>query len=79
MKTRGNRDWTVVATKFSESYKKYEVGPGGNAVNYGGNHKRSMHMSVRDSLKKLQTDWVDILYLHWWDWTTDIPEVMDRY
>lgn len=34
-------------------------------------------MSLRDSLKKLQTDFVDILYLHWWDWTTSIEEVMD--
>jgi aryl-alcohol dehydrogenase-like predicted oxidoreductase len=34
-------------------------------------------MSVRDSLKKLQTDFIDILYLHWWDWTTSIPEIMD--
>jgi len=34
-------------------------------------------MSVRDSLKKLQTDWIDILYLHVWDYTTSIEEVMD--
>lgn len=34
-------------------------------------------MSVRESLKKLQTDWIDILYVHWWDQTTLIEEVMD--
>jgi aryl-alcohol dehydrogenase-like predicted oxidoreductase len=34
-------------------------------------------MSVRDSLKKLQTDWIDILYVHWWDQTTSVEEVMD--
>jgi aryl-alcohol dehydrogenase-like predicted oxidoreductase len=34
-------------------------------------------MSVRDSLKKLQMDWIDILYLHWWDYITSIEEVMD--
>lgn len=34
-------------------------------------------MSVRDSLKKLGTDWIDILYLHYWDYTTSIEEVMD--
>jgi len=28
-------------------------------------------------LKKLQTEWIDILYLHWWDWTTSIEEIMD--
>ena len=34
-------------------------------------------MSVRDSLRKLQTDWIDILYVHWWDYTTSIEELMD--
>jgi aryl-alcohol dehydrogenase-like predicted oxidoreductase len=34
-------------------------------------------MSLRDSLKKLKTDWIDILYVHWWDWTTSIEEMMD--
>lgn len=29
------------------------------------------------SLKKLRTDYIDILYVHWWDWNTSIPEVMD--
>ncbi|KAL4751686.1 NADP-dependent oxidoreductase domain-containing protein [Aspergillus terricola var. indicus] len=32
---------------------------------------------VRDSLKKLQADWIDILYVHWWDYTTSIEELMD--
>lgn len=30
-----------------------------------GNHKKSMHISVRDSLRKLDTDYIDILYIHW--------------
>ena len=32
---------------------------------------------MRDSLKKLQTDYIDLLYLHWWDHTTSIEEIMD--
>ena len=76
MQKRGNRDQIVLATKFTTPYRSYELGPG-HTVNYSGNHKRSLHMSVRDSLKKLQTDWIDILYLHWWDWTTSVEEVMD--
>lgn len=28
------------------------------------------------SLKKLQTTYIDLLYLHFWDMTTDIPEIM---
>ena len=36
-----------------------------------------MHISVEASLKKLRTSYIDILYLHWWDYETSIPEVMD--
>lgn len=55
----------------------YKIGPGGHSANYSGNHKKSLHLSLRDSLAKLQTDYVDILYLHWHDWTTSIKEIMD--
>lgn len=77
MKERGNRDQMVIATKFTTDYRSYDVGKGPQAANFSGNDKRSLHMSLRDSLRKLQTDWIDILYLHWWDWTTSIEEVMD--
>jgi aryl-alcohol dehydrogenase-like predicted oxidoreductase len=76
MALRKNRDQLVIATKFTTDYQSYKLGKG-KAANHCGNHKRSLHMSVRDSLKKLQTDWIDILYLHWWDWTTSIEEIMD--
>lgn len=36
-----------------------------------------MHNSVNDSLKKLRTDYIDILYVHWWDYTCTVEEVMD--
>lgn len=29
------------------------------------------------SLRKLRTSYIDILYVHWWDWNTSIEEVMD--
>ncbi|RFU27209.1 hypothetical protein B7463_g9136, partial [Scytalidium lignicola] len=76
MTARRNRDRLVLATKFTTDYKAYELGRG-QVANHCGNHRRSLHMSVRDSLKKLQTDWIDILYLHWWDHTTSIEEIMD--
>lgn len=76
MTERKNRDQLVLATKFTTDYKSHELGKG-KAPNHCGNHKRSLHMSVRDSLKKLNTDWIDILYVHWWDQTTSIEEVMD--
>lgn len=49
----------------------------GRTANHAGNHRRSLHMSVRDSLQKLQTDYIDILYLHWWDYQSSVEEVMD--
>ncbi|CAI4050868.1 hypothetical protein SUVZ_14G0050 [Saccharomyces uvarum] len=76
MKSRKLRDQIVIATKFSTDYKWYDVGKGKSA-NFCGNSKRSLHVSVRDSLHKLQTDWIDILYIHWWDHMTSIEEVMD--
>ncbi|KFY11293.1 hypothetical protein V491_07271 [Pseudogymnoascus sp. VKM F-3775] len=76
MTARKNRDQMVISTKYTTDYKSYILGKG-KAPNHCGNHKRSLHMSVRDSLKKLRTDWIDILYLHWWDHTTSIEEVMD--
>ncbi|ORX93868.1 putative aryl-alcohol dehydrogenase Aad14, partial [Basidiobolus meristosporus CBS 931.73] len=76
MAQRQNRDQIVIATKYTTYYKAHELGKG-KAPNHCGNHKRSLHMSVRDSMRKLQTDWIDILYVHWWDHTTSIEEVMD--
>lgn len=44
---------------------------------YVGNSLKSMHTSVEASLKKLRTTYIDILYIHWWDWSTGIEEVMN--
>ncbi|KIW72659.1 hypothetical protein PV04_00837 [Phialophora macrospora] len=76
VKARKNRDLLVIATKFTTPYRSWELGKG-KTVNYSGNHKKSLHLSIRDSLEKLQTDYIDLLYVHWWDWTTSIEEVMD--
>ncbi|QLL31840.1 hypothetical protein HG536_0B07080 [Torulaspora globosa] len=76
MESRKVRDQLVIATKFTTDYKSYEVGKGRSA-NFCGNNRRSLHVSVRDSLKKLKTDWIDILYVHWWDHMTSIEELMD--
>ena len=46
-------------------------------INHYGNNIKSMHLSVEASLKKLRTSYIDILYVHWWDWGTDVEEVMN--
>ena len=38
---------------------------------------KSLHNSFNASLKKLRTDYVDILYVHWWDYTCPVEEVMN--
>ena len=42
-----------------------------------GNGTKSMNLSIEASLKKLRTTYIDILYVHWWDWTTSVEEVMN--
>lgn len=46
-------------------------------VNYCGNNIKNLHVSVEESLKKLRTSYIDILYVHWWDWETSVKEVMN--
>ncbi|KAF9059965.1 NADP-dependent oxidoreductase domain-containing protein [Rhodocollybia butyracea] len=40
-------------------------------------HWTTLHISVHDSLQKLHTSYIDILYVHWWDWDISVKEVMD--
>ena len=47
-------------------------------VNYTGNNAKTLKVSIEESLKKLRTSYIDILYVHWWDWQTSIEEVMNN-
>jgi len=44
--------------------------------NFGGNSAKSLHVSVEQSLRKLQTNYIDLLYVHYWDLTASVAEVM---
>jgi len=77
VEARQNRDSLVLATKFSMDYRSHAIGKGPQAANFAGNSRRSIHVGVRDSLKKLRTNFIDIYYVHFWDFTTSIKEVMD--
>jgi len=65
----GLRDRLVIATKYTLTSQ-----PGD--PNSGGNHRKSMVRSVEASLRRLDTDYLDLLYLHAWDGTTPVDEVL---
>lgn len=44
---------------------------------YVGNNLKSMRNSVDASLKKLRTEYIDILYVHFWDYECSVEEVMN--
>ncbi|KAK4124487.1 Aldo/keto reductase [Parathielavia appendiculata] len=79
MRKRNNRDQMVIATKYTTCYMGVDAGMTPKQhilVNYTGNGSKSMRLSVEASLKKLQTDYIDLLYVHWWDFSASIPELM---
>jgi aryl-alcohol dehydrogenase-like predicted oxidoreductase len=69
---KGRRDGVVVSTKYSLTTK-----PGD--PNASGNHRKNMVRSVEDSLKRMGTDYIDLLYLHMWDFRTPVDEVLRSF
>jgi aryl-alcohol dehydrogenase-like predicted oxidoreductase len=67
--TKADRDHFVIATKYTLS--EFTTDP-----NFGGNHRKNMRRSVEGSLKRLDTDHIDLLWLHMWDGMTPVEEVM---
>ncbi|KJE21424.1 putative oxidoreductase, aryl-alcohol dehydrogenase like protein [Frankia torreyi] len=65
----GRREQLVLATKYTVTRR-----PGD--PNSGGNHRKSMVGSVEASLRRLRTDHLDLLYLHAWDGSTPVEEVL---
>ena len=72
----GLRDQMVLATKYTTGFTAYKGHDGIIQSNFVGNGTKSLHVSLNASLRKLKTDYLDILYVHWWDFTTSIPELM---
>ncbi len=63
------REELVIATKYSMPMRSGDP-------NSGGNSRKSMVRSVEDSLTRLRTDYIDLLYLHIWDGNTPVEEVL---
>jgi aryl-alcohol dehydrogenase-like predicted oxidoreductase len=66
---RSDRDRFVLGTKYTFPTVAGDL-------NSGGNHRKSMIRSLRDSLIRLGTDYVDLFWLHAWDYSTPVEEVM---
>lgn len=66
------RDRYVVATKYT--LRNTALDP--HDANLGGNSRKSMARSVERSLRALRTEYLDMLYLHMWDDTTPVDEVL---
>ncbi|KAF6749899.1 NADP-dependent oxidoreductase domain-containing protein [Ephemerocybe angulata] len=73
--SKGIRDLLFIATKYSFNSKHYDdsVVP---RVLLGGNNAKSMHLALQGSLKNLRTTYIDLFYVHYWDFDTSIPELM---
>lgn len=66
---KNERDFWVLATKYT-LFEEY-----GNP-NGAGNGKKNLVQSVEKSLKRLNTDYIDLLWVHAWDGTTKVDEIL---
>ncbi|KAF5336465.1 hypothetical protein D9611_006464 [Ephemerocybe angulata] len=72
---KGIREQLFIATKYSANPKARDPSVE-QKVLYGGTNVKSMHNSLTQSLKNLRTDYIDLFYVHWWDYDTAIEELM---
>ena len=66
----GRRDPFTIATKFAIG------GPDGTGVLQTGNGRRAMFRSVEGSLRRLGTDYIDLLWVHFPDFVTPLEEIV---
>ena len=64
-----DRDHWVVATKYTLWTRRDDP-------NFSGNHRKNMVQALDASLKRLGTDYIDLYWVHAWDFTTPAEVVM---
>ena len=69
---RGKRDQFVIATKYTLTTNPDDP-------NASGNHRKNMVRAVEESLRRLGTDYIDLYWLHAWDFVTPVEEVMRAF
>lgn len=65
---RSDRDHFVISTKYTQSM--------GTDLSKAGNSRKNMRRSVEASLRRLGIECIDIFWLHSWDFTTPMDEIM---
>src|SRR4051812_47997300 len=69
----GKRDDVILATKF---HGPMPMGQPGGDPNRRGNSRRWIVQEVDNSLRRLQTDWIDLYQVHRPDAATDVEETL---
>jgi len=64
-----DRERFVLASKYTNAV------PGRLDPNEAGMHRKNLVQSLDASLKRLGVDYIDLYYVHWWDFTTPVEEV----
>lgn len=72
---KADREAFVVATKYTLTPTPNQ-GATETRPNMVGNHRKNMIQAVEHSLRRLDTDYIDVLYVHAWDFFTPVEEVM---
>ena len=67
---KGGRERMVLGTKFTQWL------PGSDNPNIVGNSRKAMTDSVEASLRRLRCDYIDVYWVHAWDYTTRPEELM---
>ncbi len=66
---QNRRDHFVISTKYS-------LNTDPTNPNAGGNHRKSLINAIDASLKRLGTDYIDLYWLHAWDYRNSIEDIM---
>lgn len=65
----GHRDYIVLASKYSLSTRTDDP-------NAGGSHRKNLVQSLEASLARMQTDYIDLYWVHGWDGSTEMEQTM---